>query len=109
MFVGFLCNLPVLVSAGVKYIQVIEDITHTLQKVIAGKAKAFDGEPVPESFLQPQLPADDPVTQEATIISKEDIKYERKIGEGAHGTVYEATWSNKHGSVSEGVSEGVSE
>ena len=82
--------------------------SYILQKVIARKAKAFDGDPVPESFLQPQLPTNDPITQEATLISKEDIKYKKKLGEGAHGAVFEGTWSNKHGSVSgrEGGREG---
>ena len=70
-----------------------------LKKAIAGKAKVFDGDPDPASFLDPQLPANDHVAQEATLISKEDIKLEKKLGEGAHGTVYEGTWSNKHGSV----------
>ncbi|CAI7997878.1 Activated CDC42 kinase 1 [Geodia barretti] len=73
------------------------------KKAIAGKAKAFDRDPVPESFLQVQLPTNEPITQEATLISKDDIKYEKKLGEGAHGAVFEGTWSNKHGSVSVAV------
>ena len=78
------------------------DTFHLPQKAIAGKAKAFDRDPVPESFLQAQLPTNEPITQEATLISKDDIKYEKKLGEGAHGAVFEGTWSNKHGSVSGG-------
>jgi serine/threonine protein kinase len=79
------------------------DTFHLPQKAIAGKAKAFDRDPVPESFLQAQLPTNEPITQEATLISKDDIKYEKKLGEGAHGAVFEGTWSNKHGSVSVAV------
>jgi activated CDC42 kinase 1 len=69
-----------------------------IKKAIAGKAKVFDRDPTSEKFIQ-QSEATDSAPQEATLIAKEDIKLEKKLGEGAHGTVFEGTWSNKHGSV----------
>ncbi len=38
--------------------------------------------------------------QTASLIAKEEIKLGKKIGEGAHGSVWEGVWSNMHGSVS---------
>ena len=35
----------------------------------------------------------------AAIITKDQITLGQRIGEGAHGSVYEGTWSNIHGSV----------
>lgn len=39
----------------------------------------------------------------ASLIAREDIQLGKRIGEGAHGSVHEGTWSNEHGSVSEGM------
>ena len=35
----------------------------------------------------------------ASLIAKEEIRLNRRIGEGAHGSVHEGTWSNVHGAV----------
>ena len=77
-------------------------LTYTQQKAIAGKGKVFDGDPGSEMAPPLRSPLE-PTSHEATLISKEDIKMTKKLGEGAHGTVFEGTWSNKHGSVSECV------
>ena len=75
---------------------------YQLQKSIMGKGNRFDN-PAPE---QAYRPPSDPTHQTASLIAKEEIKLEKKIGEGAHGSVYEGTWSNAHGSVREGGREG---
>ena len=39
----------------------------------------------------------------ASLIAREEIKLGKRIGEGAHGSVHEGTWSNEHGAVSKGM------
>lgn len=67
------------------------------QKKISGKADMFD-------ISQEKGGAEGPPPT-ASLIPKEDIKLGKKIGEGAHGSVHEGTWSNEHGSVSQWSSE----
>jgi activated CDC42 kinase 1 len=69
-----------------------------LKKAIVRKGKLFDAGPSGDQVHQPR-PLPDPTTQGASLIAREDIKLDKKIGEGAHGTVFEGTWSNVHGSV----------
>ena len=66
-----------------------------LQKKITGKDKQFDAQA--ECLC---VASENEGCRSATIISKEAIRSIRKIGEGAHGDVYEGKWADEHGSVS---------
>jgi len=66
------------------------------QKKLVGKKNQFDS-PIPELT---RLTVEKEGRRAAAIIPKEEIKKIRKIGEGAHGTVFEGTWADEHGSVS---------
>ena len=73
--------------------------THThmyTQKKVTGKSNRFD-EPAPQ--VAHTLMEMENQTRTAAIITRDQIMLGQRIGEGAHGSVYEGTWANVHGSV----------
>ena len=71
--------------------------TYITQKKVTGKSNRFD-EPAPQ--VAHTLMEMENQTRTAAIITKDQITLGQRIGEGAHGSVYEGTWANVHGSVS---------
>ena len=63
---------------------------------MAGKANRFD---IPAPQVAHTLMEMENQTRTAAIITKDQIALGQRIGEGAHGSVYEGTWANVHGSV----------
>ena len=63
---------------------------------MAGKANRFD-EPAPQ--VAHTLMEMENHSRTAAIITKDQITLGQRIGEGAHGSVYEGTWANVLGSV----------
>ena len=66
------------------------------QKKVTGKSNRFD-EPAPQ--VAHTLMEMENQTRTAAIITRDQITLGQRIGEGAHGSVYEGTWANVHGSV----------
>ena len=72
-----------------------------MQKRIAGKQNRFD-EPAPQ--VAHTLMEMENQSRTAAIITRDQITLGQRIGEGAHGSVYEGTWANIHGSVGHVIS-----
>jgi hypothetical protein len=73
--------------------------THTYtrtQKRVIGKGNRFD---VPAPQVAHTLMEMENQTRTAAIITRDQITLGPRIGEGAHGSVFEGTWANVHGSV----------
>ena len=64
--------------------------------MITRKDKQFNA-PIPEVA---RISTETEGHRSATIIAKEQVKMVRKIGEGAHGAVWEGSWADTHGAVS---------